>query len=352
MAIMVSIVPLYIAGARQSYQWHALDANGQLQFPSFLQTLQDVLPMYWGRAIGGGLFLVGLFLAFISLIVACCRGSNAPEREYILDLSSAGPVADPISQPSQLTGVLEFGKKLDEWSHFIWHRRWERLPSRFLLGSLVALVAAVCIQFVPMVLLPSNAPKIAKIQDYTPLELAGRSIYLKEGCQSCHSQSVRPLLADTKRYGNYSQAGEFAYDKPAQWGSRRIGPDLAREGGKQSNYWHYQHLIQPQQLSSGSNMPSYRHLLNGQLDIERLALESGMDVDSEDTEATKQIASLRQKIEAQAQSVTAALVQQGGPVSLDQGRRLVQSTKMIALIAYLQRLGTDIAKSDVAPATK
>ncbi len=345
MAIVFSIVPLYVAGAQQSYQWQALDENGQLQYPSFLDTLRNVLPMYWGRAIGGGLFVLSLVLCLLNLLATRVLRSSELKPEYVTSSKIVGECVDPLPTPSQLSAILEFGKQLDEWSQLVWHRRWERLPSRFLFGSLVSVFLVAAIQLVPMFFLRSSVPTIAKIQPFTPLELVGRSIYLKEGCQACHSQTVRPLLADTKRYGNYSQAGEFVYDQPSQWGARRVGPDLAREGGKQSNYWHYQHLLDPQTTSSGSNMPSYRHLVSetieDSLDAGKLGGVFGSVIQSESN--PKKIAD---QVEQQSQLVASVLVQQGGPVSLNGGRRLVQDTKIVALIAYLQRLGTDISKPD------
>ncbi len=120
-----------------------------------------------------------------------------------------------------------------------WHRRWERLPIRFTVLTTLAVVVASLFEIIPTFLIRSNVPTIATVKPYTPLELAGRDIYVSEGCYNCHSQMIRPMVAETKRYGEYSKPGEFIYDRPFQWGSRRIGPDLAREGGKQSSFWHW-----------------------------------------------------------------------------------------------------------------
>jgi cytochrome c oxidase cbb3-type subunit I/II len=348
LAIVFSIVPLYVAGAQQSFEWQALDENGQLQFPSFLDTLQRVLPMYWGRAIGGCLFIFSLVICLLNLLATKLFRSVEMKPESITASKLRSECVDPIPTPSQLSAILEFGKQLDVWSQLVWHRRWERLPSRFLLGSLVAVILASTIQLAPMLFLSSTTPVIAQVQPYTPLEIVGKSIYLKEGCQACHSQTVRPLLADTKRFGDYSKAGEFAYDQPTQWGTRRVGPDLSREGGKQSNYWHYQHLLNPQTTSSGSNMPSYRHLVSESITsrlLDGMLDEFKGSVNDKDWNPKK----FADDVERQSQLVASDLVQQGGPVSLDGGRRLVQDTKIVALIAYLQRLGSDIAKS--APST-
>ena len=112
-------------------------------------------------------------------------------------------------------------------------------------------------EIVPTLIVDSNVPKISAVKPYTPLELEGRDIYIKEGCYNCHSQMIRPLRFETERYGEYSKSGEFVYDHPFQWGSKRTGPDLAREGGKRSNYWHYEHMLRPKEVSAGTVMPAY-----------------------------------------------------------------------------------------------
>ena len=106
---------------------------------------------------------------------------------------------------------------------------------------------------------------LRRFEPYTPLELAGRDIYVAEGCYNCHSQQIRPLFAETERYGEFSKPGEFIYDRPFQWGSRRIGPDLAREGGKQSHLWHFEHFRDPASITKGSIMPAYPHLMETEL---------------------------------------------------------------------------------------
>ena len=152
--------------------------------------------------------------------------------------------------------------RFDIWSQLWWHRRWERLPFRFTVWVIVAVISASLFEIIPTFLIRSNVPTIATVTPYTPLELVGRDIYLSEGCHNCHSQMIRPILADTKRYSpEYSKAGEFVYDHPFQWGSRRIGPDLAREGGMRSANWHQLHFKDPRQVIQGSIMPNYAWLL-------------------------------------------------------------------------------------------
>jgi cytochrome c oxidase cbb3-type subunit I/II len=181
----------------------------------------------------------------------------------------AAQYVDPPEPESDLKDapVLNCAKSLDVWSKLAWHRRWERLPIRFTVYTTIAVVIASLFEFSPTFLIRSNVPTIATVKPYTPLELAGRDIYVGEGCYNCHSQMIRPILAETKRYGEYSKPGEFIYDRPFQWGSRRIGPDLAREGGKQSHLWHLMHMIEPTNTTPGSIMPAYAHLAENKLNF-------------------------------------------------------------------------------------
>jgi len=202
---------------------------------------------------------------------------------------------------------------------------------------------------IPTFLIRSNVPTIASVKPYTPLELAGRDIYVSEGCYNCHSQMIRPIVAETKRYGEYSKPGESIYDRPFQWGSRRIGPDLAREGGKQSSVWHWLHFENPEQVSPGSVMPIYEHLLVNKLDFKkttdrvRAAHMLGAPYDRELEEAPEMA-------KQQAEQIAADIVSQGGPVK--RGEVMVMDTQAVALIAFLQRLGVDLtrpAEPDPAP---
>ena len=208
----------------------------------------------------------------------------------------------------------------------------------------IAVVVASALELVPTFLIRSNVPTIASVKPYTPLELAGRDIYVAEGCYNCHSQQIRPLFAETERYGEYSKAGEGIYDRPFQWGSRRIGPDLAREGGKQSHIWHYEHFRQPSEMIEGSVMPGYPHLMKRKLNFKSIpgrvqaAAFLGAPYERELTEAVEMA-------REQARQIAWELAQQEGPTTVESesGDRIdVEETQVIALIAYLQRLGTDL----------
>ncbi len=339
--ILLYVVPIYVAGLTQGLMWRALDEKGGLQY-GFLQTVQAILPMYWLRVGGGLLYIAGaVMFAYNYYMTWTTRPSTYEVPVYSAPKLTKGYV-DPPEPESNLTAVLEFAKKLDVWSKLNWHRKWEHLPVRFTFFVVVAVVVASLFEIIPTFLIRANVPTISKVKPYTPLELAGRDIYVAEGCYGCHSQMIRPILAEIKRYGEYSKPGEFVYDHPFQWGSRRVGPDLGREGGRQSNLWHYQHLLRPQDSSDGSTMPSYGHLAKTKLNFKAikdrvqaaqlLGAKYDMSLDEVEAHARKQ-----------AQEVAGVLVNQGGPSNM-------QEMQVIAMIAYIQRLGTDISRPDPAPA--
>jgi cytochrome c oxidase cbb3-type subunit I/II len=233
------------------------------------------------------------------------------------------------------TGIVAAASRLANWSTLWWHRRWERLPLKFTVLVIIAVAIASLFEIIPTFLIRSNVPTIASVKPYTPLELAGRDIYLSEGCYNCHSQMVRPMLAETKRYGEYSKPGEFIYDHPFQWGSRRIGPDLAREGGRKSDLWHYQHFLAPGEVTQGSIMPSYRFLSRQELDFQSIPLRvramQALGVPYTDAER----AAAAESAKVQAKEIAQRIFTQGGPKGLE-------DKKMVALIAYMQRMGKDL----------
>ena len=217
-----------------------------------------------------------------------------------------------------------------------WHRWIERRPVQMLLASFVLVAIGGAVEMIPTFLVKENVPTIASVKPYTPLELHGRDIYIKEGCYTCHSQMIRPFRSETERYGEYSKAGEFVYDHPFQWGSKRTGPDLHRIGGKYPDSWHYYHMYDPTSMSAGSLMPMYPHMYENEIDTASTAAKIDamitLGVPYEEGYAAKANAELR----AQALSIAASLKKDG--VDADPNKDI------IALIAYLQRLGTDIKK--------
>lgn len=357
--ILLYIVPIYAAGLTQGLMWREMDATGRLVYPDFIETVQTIRPHWWVRVAGGTLFISGmLMLALNTVMTWFGRPATYANPTYTAARLLPYPETATTIKPSPLADkpVLEFGKKMDLLARMDWHRSWERLPVKFTVLTLAAVVIASLFEMIPTFLIRSNVPTIASVKPYTPLELAGRDIYVAEGCYNCHSQMIRPIVAETKRYGEYSKPGESIYDRPFQWGSRRIGPDLAREGGKQSSVWHWVHFENPEQVSTGSVMPSYEHLLSTEIDFKKVtdrvqaAHLLGAPYDRELEEAPEMA---RQ----QAEAIAAEIVKQGGPVK--RGEILVMNTQAVALIAYLQRLGVDLnrpaapaAGTEAAPAAE
>lgn len=346
--ILLYIVPIYIAGITQGLMWRALDDLGRLQYPLFMEAVHASAPFWWARLLGGSLFVLGIvFLILNTVMTWLSRPKKYDVPVYTAPRLSRSYIDKPLPAAS-LEGkpVLDFAKTLETFGKADWHRRWERLPVVFTVWVVIAVVVASLFEIIPTFLIRSNIPTIASVKPYTPLELAGRDIYVSEGCYNCHSQMIRPMIAEAQRYGEFSKAGESVYDHPFQWGSRRIGPDLAREGGKQSSSWHWSHFERPELRSPGSVMPSYRHLLEQRLNFGEIPkrveaakyLGAPYDAELKNAEAMAR---------AQAEKIAAEIVAQGGPV--EYANIFVKDSTAIALIAYLQRLGTDLFRVDAAP---
>jgi len=200
------------------------------------------------------------------------------------------------------------------------------------------------IELIPTFLVKENIPTISAVKPYSPLELHGRDIYISEGCYTCHSQMVRPFRDEVVRYGEYSKAGEFVYDHPFQWGSKRTGPDLARVGGKYPNSWHFNHMYAPTSTSPKSIMPRYTWLLTTGIDIMRtpkmIKAMQTLGVPYENEYHNRANGDL----DIQAGAIAADLMKEKEikQIMEFEGVKELRYTKMVALIAYLQRIGTDI----------
>jgi cytochrome c oxidase cbb3-type subunit I/II len=351
-AILLYIIPIYAAGITQGLMWRALKPNGDLMY-NFLETVQQIVPFWWTRVGAGSLYVVGvLMLAFNAVMTWMSRPAKYEVPVYSAPRLSKTYI-DPSIPKSNLSGtpVLELATKLDTVTHMDWHRRWERLPVRFTIFTALAVLLASALELIPMFLIRSNIPTISTVKPYTPLELAGRDIYVSEGCYNCHSQMIRPMVAEKLMYGEFSKAGESVYDHPFQWGSRRIGPDLARIGiTQQSGLWHWRHFENPSYISEGSVMPSYRHLLEEKLNYNEIEkrVRAAQFLGATYAFDPKESAEVARK---QAEKVAAEIVTQGGPVEYN--GHLTKDSTAIALIAYLQRVGTDLFKTEepVAPGT-
>lgn len=346
LGILLYIIPIYVAGLTQGLMWRAFDAQGNLAYPDFVETVNAIIPMWWTRVGGGALYIAGIVLMAINYFMTWKSRPGTYEVPVIRAAPLSPDYTDPPKPVSRLENypVTDTAKKLDVWEQGHWHRVWERLPIRFTVWVTIAVLAASAFELVPTFLVRSNVPTIDSVKPYTPLELAGRDIYVAEGCYNCHSQMIRPLFAETERYGEYSKPGESVYNRPFQWGSRRIGPDLAREGGKQSHLWHFEHFREPASMTKGSVMPAYPHLMTEELNFKSIpgrikaaaALGAPYDRELTDSEAMAM---------EQAKQIVKELVEQGGPAKVKNSRGedvALEKTHVIAMIAYLQRVGVDL----------
>ena len=325
LGMMFYIIPIYVAGITEGLMWKQFNKEGFLQYPNFLETIVQVVPMFRLRSIGGTLYMVGVFIMAYNLYRTAKAGQFEPDTEDQAVPWQKAPVA-----PHGKTGL---------------HRLLEGKPLIFTVLAVLAILVGGIVEIIPMYLIKENVPTISSVKPYTPLEVLGRDLYIREGCLGCHSQMIRPFRSETERYGDYSKAGEFVYDHPFLWGSERKGPDLAREGGKYPAAWHYNHMDDPRSTSPGSIMPRYSWLLTQKLEVDalpgRLAALRRVGVPYpegyENGPAQKDLA-------AQADRIVADL--KLGAVEATPDREIV------ALIAYLQRLGTDIKSAPAATVTK
>ncbi len=334
--ILLYIVPIYAAGLTQGLMWRAFDADGYLKYPDFMETVTVLIPMYWFRVAGGLLYLIGAVLCTSNLFLTW-KKRPAKYEEQVFEAPALTPAKPAAERPANV-GLLSWFTSMD------WHRAWEGRPLKFSLWVGVAVVSASLFEIVPTFVVESNVATIAAVKPYTPLEVYGRDIYIAEGCYNCHSQMVRPMHHETERWGDYSKAGEFVYDHPFQWGSRRLGPDLHRVGQRlPSATWHLRHMRNPQDISENSIMPPYPHLLEQDLDYgvipRRLRALASLGVPYTDAE----VAGGAEAAKAQAAEILDELVQD------DPGASRYADKDILALIAYLKRLGTDITKAAEVP---
>lgn len=353
---LLTVIPLYIAGVTQSWMWGSMDELGNLNYPDFMDSIIASKGMWWMRILGGLVYIFGFALLGFNIVMTCLGRlgktvSSGADDSNLHDLvfHTVPEDSNPVNDSLEHAPVLDAARSLNRLSGLSWHSCWEGSARRFATMAVIALLIATIIQVLPVFLIRGNVPVIASVKPYTALELAGREIYLTEGCFNCHSQNVRPLVAEAKRYGDYSRAGEFIFDFPPQWGSRRIGPDLAREGGKQTSLWHWQHLDNPTSLVSGSVMPSYAYLLDRAIDFEKIhhqvetARKLGVPYDLD-------LETYTQNARDQAERVAAEIVSSGGTIR--RGKVMTLDSQAVALIAYLQRLGTDLTAPVTQPEEK
>lgn len=311
LGILFWAVPMYWAAVVQGLMWKEFTPEGVLKYPNFLATTLEILPMHMMRALGGALYLSGFILMIYNLVKTMKSG------KLLANEAAEAPALQPLT-------AMEPTK----------HRRLERKPVLFLVLALITILIGGIVQMVPTFTIEDNIPKIASVKPYTALELQGRDLYIREGCVNCHTQTVRPFRSETARYGEYSKAGEFVYDHPFLWGSKRTGPDLHRLGNKYPHKWHFDHMLDPTITSPGSIMPAYPWLIEQQIDytllVDKMKAMRVLGVPYSDAEIQNAVADA----EKQAAEITKDLTDNQVSVTSDR--------EIIAMIAYLQRLGVDI----------
>jgi cytochrome c oxidase cbb3-type subunit I/II len=325
--ILFYSMPLYIAGFTQAFLWKQFNEAGTLVYGNFLETVTQIIPMYAMRAFGGSLYYTGFLIMTYNLIKTAKQGSAVNN-----ELAEAVALK-PIS-----------GKRVKGEG---WHAWLERKTVLFTFLAFVAVAIGGLVEIVPLILVKSNVPVIESVKPYSPLELEGRDLYMREGCNNCHSQMIRPFRSEVERYGEYSKVGEFVYDHPFLWGSRRTGPDLHRIGGKYNNNWHFNHMMDPSLTSPGTIMPRYSWMIKNELDYSTIKekMRTLVTLGVPYTEA--EIEGAEASLLAQAKEVEAALHQDPEYVR-NYADSNIQNKEITALIAYLQRMGTDISANKTA----
>lgn len=307
--ILLYYVSLVTAGITQGLMWKAIDKDGQLVYPDFIETVIQIVPLYWVRALGGLLFIIG-FGMFAYNIYMTIKLAPKKEEEKPVEVTRTG--WDEVTTDS--------------------HRKLEGMGTVFSILAFVAIAVGSIIEIYPTLSLHKYINPAQVTSPYTPLELAGRDIYIKEGCYVCHSQQIRPLPDEVLRYGQPSTIEESMWDRPFQWGSKRTGPDLARVGKKYPALWHYNHMMDPRAISPQSIMPAYPWLAEKKTDFlilrKKLSVLKMMGTPyDDDTVANADIVAQKE-----AKVIADDLAKNGAPAGLE-------NTEMVALIAYLQSLG-------------
>jgi len=365
--ILLYIVAMWISGINQGLMWRATNPDGSLMYPTFVETLIAIRPMYWMRLIGGTMYLLGMVLMGYNLVrtgmtskvvetsvtvAPLARTPEVPWRDVIfskpivitvvvLGCAGAGLASNAFASPFFLIlafFVALFGMLAVQHSRegggAPFHRILEGRALLFTVLSGLAVLAGGVAEIVPALVVK---PVATDEKPYRALELEGRDVFIAEGCYTCHSQMIRPMRFETVRYGEPSTLAESAFDHPFQWGSKRTGPDLAREGGKYPNLWHYRHLVDPRAITQGSNMPAYAHLERTRVNLTKTAdkMHALSKVGVPYTEA--QMKAAESDAREQGRSIADDLAKEGAHVEPD--------TQMVAVISYLQRLGKKPAGS-------
>ena len=345
LGIIFYAVPMYISGFTQGLMWKQFNPDGTLVYKNFLDTVTAIIPYYQMRFVGGLLYFSGAILMVVNLIATVRSGSFQKDV--------------PVEAPALAN--VGTARKEGESKH-LWL---ERMPLYLSLLATVALAIGGMVEIIPTLTVKDNVPTITSVKPYSPLELEGRDLYIREGCNACHTQMIRPFRDEVVRFngknGQYSKAGEFVFDRPFLWGSRRTGPDLHREGGKNPDTWHFKHMLNPRVTSPGSIMPRYPWLIYNELDRtktkDKITLLKNVfgapytedQINNVDKIVDEQAAKIVQGIYSGDPEIKKAFEAQ----KAEQGEAFipVEKREIIAVIAYLQRLGTDIKTSEVKTAS-
>ncbi|MFN8846536.1 MAG: cytochrome-c oxidase, cbb3-type subunit I [Bdellovibrionales bacterium] len=308
--VLIYYVSMVVAGITQGLMWKAVDAQGKLVYPDFVETVNRIVPLYWARALGGTLFIVGFIIMLVNLYKTWKTApAHVPEETYRVPRLN-------LNSPSNEKG----------------HRRLEGLATTFTVLTFLAILVGSVIEIYPTLSIHKFLPETAKIRPYTGLELAGRDVYIKEGCYVCHSQQIRPFASEVLRYGPASTLEESMYDRPFQWGSKRTGPDLARLGKKYPDMWHFTHMMDPRAVNPESIMPKYSWLAQTKIDFKiirkKMSVMKNLGVPYTDDE----LANGDIQAENEAKKIATGLEQNGAPKGLE-------NKEIVALIAYMQALG-------------
>ena len=337
LGIIMYTLPMYVAGFTQASMWKQFNPDGSLVYGNFLETVQEIIPMYWMRVIGGSLYILGAMVMLYNVVRTIKAGTK---------------VTDELAEAAPLTKVPS--RRVAGEGYHTWL---ERKPVKLTIYATIAILIGGAVQIVPTLMIESNIPTISSVKPYTPLELEGRDLYIRESCVSCHSQMIRPFRSEVERYGEYSKAGEYVYDHPFLWGSKRTGPDLFRVGGKYSDNWHFNHFYDPQTTSSGSIMPSYKWLIKNEHDRSQTEDKMRAMVILGVPYTDEEIAKAQTWMEEQAAQIEQNLYsdpdfaesyEADKKYAKENGLDFVEmkDREVIALIAYIQRLGTDIKIKD------
>ncbi|QQV02788.1 MULTISPECIES: cytochrome-c oxidase, cbb3-type subunit I [Chryseobacterium] len=339
LGIIFYAVPMYIAGFTQGLMWKQFNPDGTLLWKNWLDTVTAIVPYYKMRFVGGLLYLSGGLLMVVNAYMTIKKGS------FQKDVPAEAPALANISNK----------RKEGEGTH-LWL---ERMPLLLGILSFVAISIGSMVEIIPTLSLKKSVPTISAVKPYSPLELEGRDLYIREGCNACHSQMVRPFRDEIVRFngknGQYSKAGEFVYDRPFLWGSKRTGPDLHREGGKNPSSWHYKHMYNPRSTSAGSIMPRYPWLISNNLDRSKMVDKIVFMKQVYDVPYTKaQIDSADKWADNQAASIVKDIFVEAADLKNEYAKRPqgeLEKKEIVALIAYLQRLGTDIKTTEIKTAS-